>query len=168
MKKEFKLTEEQRGFAADNHEVLMKFLEDKKLPFDEFYDVVVFGYLYAVKLYDESDEQNKSEFEFVAREHMQNELNSYYAKQREQNQNVRVLSLDYTVSFKDGLTAGDVIADSNVNVSDDVCRKLSRKNYRLLSYTPTQSFVQCRAAQEVYRNSNNKEQKLKGNKKLKF
>ena len=76
MKKEFKLTEEQRGFAADNHEVLMKFLEDKKLPFDEFYDVVVFGYLYAVKLYDESDEQNKSEFEFVAREHMQNELNS--------------------------------------------------------------------------------------------
>ena len=114
MKKEFKLTEEQRGFAADNHEVLMKFLEDKKLPFDEFYDVVVFGYLYAVKLYDESDEQNKSEFEFVAREHMQNELNSYYVKQREQNQNVRVLSLDYTVSFKDGLTAGDVIADSKI------------------------------------------------------
>ena len=103
-------------------------------------------YLYAVKLYDECDEQNKSDFEFVAREHMQNELNSYYVKQREQNQNVRVLSLDYTVSFKDGLTAGDVIADSNVNVSDDVCRKLSRKNYRLLSYTPTQSFVQCRAA----------------------
>lgn len=146
MKKEFKLTERQRDFAADNHEVLMKFLKDKKLQADEFYDVVVFGYLYAVKLYDESDEQNKSEFEFVAREHMQNELNSYYAKQREQNQNVRVLSLDYTVSFKDGLTAGDVIADSNVNVSDDVCRKLSRKNYRLLSYTPTHSFVQCRAA----------------------
>ena len=38
MKKEFKLTEEQRGFAADNHEVLMKFLDDKKLPFDTLAD----------------------------------------------------------------------------------------------------------------------------------
>ena len=94
MKKEFKLTEEQRGFAADNHEVLMKFLDDKKLPFDEFYDVVVFGYLYAVKLYAESDEQDKSDFEVIAREHMQNELNSYYREKKEQNKNVRVLSHD--------------------------------------------------------------------------
>lgn len=146
MKKEFKLTEEQRGFAADNHEVLMKFLDDKKLPFDEFYDVVVFGYLYAVKLYAESDEQDKSDFKVIAREHMQNELNSYYREKKEQNKNVRVLSLDYTVSFEDGLTAGDVIADEKVNISDDVCRKLSRRNYRLLSYTPTQSFMQSRAA----------------------
>ena len=146
MKKEFKLTEGQRCFAADNHEVLIRFLENKKLPFDEFYDVVVFGYLYAVKLYDESDEQKDLDFEFVAREHMQTELNSYFKEKKEQNKNVRVLSLDYTVSFKDGLTAGDVIADDKVNISDDVCRKLSRRNYRLLSYTPTQSFMQSRAA----------------------
>lgn len=144
--KEFKLTEGQRGFAADNHEVLMRFLEDKKLSVDEFYDVVVFGYLYAVKLYDESEELKDLSFEFVARGHMQSELDSYFRKQKEQNKNVRVLSLDYTVSFEDGLTAGDVIADENVNVSDDVCRKLSRRNYRLLSYTPAQCFMQRKAA----------------------
>ena len=57
--KEFKLTEGQRGFAADNHEVLMRFLEDKKLSVDEFYDVVVFGYLYAVML-DAPRWRNKS------------------------------------------------------------------------------------------------------------
>ncbi len=144
--KEFKLTERQRGLAADNHEVLMSFLEDKKLPFDEFYDVVVFGYLYAMKLYDESEDQKNLCLETIAKEHMQNELDRYFVKQKEQNRNVRVISLDYTISFKDGLTAGDVIADENVNISDDVCRKLSRRNYRLLSYTPTQRFVQCRAA----------------------
>ena len=39
-----KLTLEQQTFAADNHNLVYAYLNEKKLPDDEFYDVVVFGY----------------------------------------------------------------------------------------------------------------------------
>ena len=42
---EVPLTYEQQRFAADNHALVFKFLNEHKLPEDEFYDVVVFGYL---------------------------------------------------------------------------------------------------------------------------
>ena len=45
------LTPEQKTFAADNHGLVYKFLNENQLPEDEFYDVVIFGYLKAVKEY---------------------------------------------------------------------------------------------------------------------
>ena len=39
------LTPEQKTFATDNHGLVYKFLNENQLPEDEFYDVVIFGYL---------------------------------------------------------------------------------------------------------------------------
>lgn len=42
---EVPLTKEQQDFAAEHHGLVYKFLNDNHLPEDEFYDVVIFGYL---------------------------------------------------------------------------------------------------------------------------
>ena len=48
---EVPLTKEQQAFATDHHGLVYKFLNENHLPEDEFYDVVVFAYLKAVKDY---------------------------------------------------------------------------------------------------------------------
>ena len=132
MKKEFKLTERQKQFASDNHHVLEDFLRYRKLPYSEFYDVVVFRFLLAVKQYDEREDLKQYSFNTIAKNHMRSALGNYFKKQKRQMKNVTLLSLDYPLADCEHLTLGDTIADERVNVCEDVCRKLSRENYRLL------------------------------------
>jgi len=42
---EVPLNKEQQAFAADHHGLVYKFLNENRLPEDEFYDVIIFGYL---------------------------------------------------------------------------------------------------------------------------
>lgn len=135
--KEFKLTEGQRRFAEDNHHILEDFLKYRNLPFDEFYDVVVFRFLLAVKQYDEREDLKQYSFSTIAKNHMRSALGNYFGKEKCRNEKVKVLSLDYPLPYGTHLTLGDVIADKRVDVSEAVCRKLSRKNYRLsnISYS---------------------------------
>ena len=39
------LTPEQSIFAAENHDLVLKFLKQRRLPMNDYYDVIVFGYL---------------------------------------------------------------------------------------------------------------------------
>ena len=41
---EVPLTKEQQTFATAHHNLVYKFLNENRLPEDEFYDVVIFGY----------------------------------------------------------------------------------------------------------------------------
>ena len=45
------LNEEQRSYAAENHDLIYKFLREKGWSADEYYDIAAFGYLAAVKQY---------------------------------------------------------------------------------------------------------------------
>ena len=45
------MTQEEREFAEQNHNLVIDFLRYRRLPMDEFYDVVIFGYLSAVQQY---------------------------------------------------------------------------------------------------------------------
>ena len=45
------MTQEEREFAEQNHDLVIGFLHRKWLPMDDFYDVVIFGYLSAVQQY---------------------------------------------------------------------------------------------------------------------
>ena len=47
MKKQMEpLTEQESAFAAEHHQMVSRYLNRKELPEDEYYDVVVFGYLH--------------------------------------------------------------------------------------------------------------------------
>ena len=45
------MTQEEREFAEQKHDLVIDFLRYRRLPMDEFYDVVIFGYLSAVQQY---------------------------------------------------------------------------------------------------------------------
>ena len=46
-----RLTTEQTSFAAEHHHVMLEYLDANQLSPDDYYDIVVFGYLEAVQQY---------------------------------------------------------------------------------------------------------------------
>ena len=45
------MTQEERDFAEQHHDLVIDFLRYRHLPIDDFYDIVIFGYLSAVQQY---------------------------------------------------------------------------------------------------------------------
>lgn len=60
------LTAEQSAFAAEHHELIGDYLRLRRLPVDEYYDTVVFGYLRAVRRYCTMPVLHKYKFATIA------------------------------------------------------------------------------------------------------
>lgn len=60
------LTGTQRQFAADNHDLIYSFLQERSLDIDSWYDVVVFGYLRAAARYLTEPRLRRYQFSTVA------------------------------------------------------------------------------------------------------
>ena len=45
------MTQEEREFAEQHHDMVIDYLRCKRLPMDDFYDIIIFGYLSAVQQY---------------------------------------------------------------------------------------------------------------------
>ena len=93
MKCEIPLTPEQRLFAAEHHDLVYKFLRKKQLSVDEFYDVIIFGYLRAVHRFFTLPELQKYSFKTIAWKGMEGELSDHRRKQRRPKHNADVISL---------------------------------------------------------------------------
>lgn len=83
------LTEKQRQFAADNHDLIYSFLREQDLDIDDCYDVAVFGYLRAVERYLEDPRLRRYQFSTVAWRAMRQSMVSFYrseARRKESEQ----------------------------------------------------------------------------------
>lgn len=76
----YPLTYQQRAFAAKNHRLVYKFLSEKGLSADEYYDVVIFGYLRAVRRYHTEPKIRKYRFSTIAWSCMRADLSNYMKK----------------------------------------------------------------------------------------
>lgn len=103
------LTQEQRDYAADHHNLIYAFLNKKHLRDDEFYDIVVFGFLRAVKRYFEEPELRQYSFTTIAWRGMEGKLNDYYKQQKRRNQHGFSLSLDSLLCEGESLSLEAVI-----------------------------------------------------------
>lgn len=88
------LTPEQREYAADHHNLIYAFLNKKHLRDDEFYDIVVFGFLRAVKRYFEVPGLSQYSFSTIAWGGMDSCLINYYTSQKRKECYGRTISLD--------------------------------------------------------------------------
>lgn len=88
------LTVEQQKYAADNHKLIYKFLCEKKLSEDEYYDIVVFGFLRAVKKYLENPSLNKYSFSTVAWREMHFCLIDHFKSQQRKKRYAEIISLN--------------------------------------------------------------------------
>lgn len=87
------LTPEQKTFAADNHGLVYKFLNENQLPEDEFYDVVIFGYLRAVRRFFVETNLQKYSFSTIAWNCMRVDLFNYNKMHFRKKRNAETISI---------------------------------------------------------------------------
>ena len=87
------LTPLERSFAEENHNLIYKFLNDKHLPEDDYYDVVVFGFLRAVKRYFAEPALQKYSFSTLAMWSMHREYLKFLKTKRSQKRTADIISL---------------------------------------------------------------------------
>lgn len=90
---EIPLTIEQKLFAAENHGLVYKFLKENHLSEDEFYDVIIFGYLRAVYRYFSEPNLHNYSFATIAWRGMQGCLSNYRRSQMSKKRNAEVISI---------------------------------------------------------------------------
>lgn len=81
-RKETPLTEKQSAFAAEHHALVYRYLSNRRLSQDEFYDVAVFGYLRAVRRYLELEALRQYAFTTIAWRAMDTEIGGFYRARR--------------------------------------------------------------------------------------
>lgn len=87
------LTPEQRLFAAEHHDLVYSFLNNKHLLENDFYDVVIFGYLNAVCDFLTRKDLQKYAFSTIAWRNMSRCLSNYYRDQHRQKRTATVISI---------------------------------------------------------------------------
>lgn len=144
MKCEVPLTHEQRLFAVENHDLVYKFLREKQLSIDEFYDVVIFAYLQSVRRFLTESKLEQYSFSTIAWSAMNRAIYNYYRSQRTPKHNADVISL-YIKADEDDLSLEETIAAPNPLMRQleeqlllhDLAKRISRQQMsivRLKSY----------------------------------
>lgn len=60
------MTHLQRQFAEEHQDTVFRFLNHKNLSIEDYYDIVIFGYLQAVQEYDENPALSRFQFNTIA------------------------------------------------------------------------------------------------------
>jgi RNA polymerase sigma-70 factor (ECF subfamily) len=107
MRKDYFMTERQREYAAEHHNLVYKYLSFKRLGIDTYYDIVITGYLRAVVNYDEREELRKYSFSTIAWKHMDSDLRNYWRYLSRAKRKADVISLDAGLSGFDGISFMD-------------------------------------------------------------
>ena len=115
------LTHEQRVFAAENHGLVHKFLRENRLPVDDFYDVVIFGYLRAVHRFFVEPELKKYSFATIAWNCMRVDLINFNKACNRQKRTAE------TVSIHVGLCEDDIPLEDSIPAPDDLMLQLEMK-----------------------------------------
>ena len=110
------MTNEEREFAEQEHQIVTDFLRCKRLPMDDFYDVVIFGYLSAVQQYFRNPPAGVA-FKAMAFRAMKDSVlrNSEY--------NARIKRCCYIMSLKD-MDSHDAIPDPKQDTEHQIESKV--------------------------------------------
>ncbi len=100
------LSNEEQKFAEIHHNIVLGFLKKKELSYEDWYDVVVFGYLRAVKKWFARQDLHIYSFSTIAYAAMRTNVGNELAKQKHQP-----LSLDNVIPGTDGITYMDILCD---------------------------------------------------------
>lgn len=114
---EVPLTKEQQNFAAENHGLVYKFLNDNHLPEDDFYDVIIFAYLKAVRDYFSDETAQKYLFPALAKYRMRLCLVDYYRAQSRQKRHAEIISMQLE-PYSSSRSLDELIAVPDIGMQD--------------------------------------------------
>lgn len=116
------LTHLQRQFAEEHQETVLRFLSRMRLPVEDYYDIVIFGYLQAVQEYDENPALSCFQFDTIAWTKMSDCLGKHYAyANRPKRKAPTVSTYAYT---KDGLTLDEILPDRRKDLQAQAADRL--------------------------------------------
>lgn len=95
------MTDEQRKFAEENHNLVYAFLSENGLSESLYYDVVIFGFLLAVQEYCENPKLKKYKFATVAWKRMRRELFNFRKYLSNSKRAVTTISLQSYIEHED-------------------------------------------------------------------
>lgn len=98
----------EQQFATENHYLIEKYLRIRRLPLDEWYDVVIFRYLLSVKRWFAIPELHNHNFEIIAFYAMRSAIGHEYEKQKRR---VKTVSIDEVIPGTTDLKFGDILSD---------------------------------------------------------
>ena len=92
-----RLTDSERKYAVDNHNLVYAFLHRYGYSLENYYDIVIFGYLKAVQVYHRRENLRKIyDFPFISWQYMRSEIGNYFRMEntRKRKPAEKVISLD--------------------------------------------------------------------------
>jgi RNA polymerase sigma-70 factor (ECF subfamily) len=98
-----RLTDIQRDFAEENHDLVLQYLRERGLKENDYYDIAVFGYLHAVQLFDEQPEDY--DFQRLAYKMMRSEIVEHVKSLCRGKRKAIVYRLDFSMRDKAALLA---------------------------------------------------------------
>lgn len=127
------LTETEKRFAEENHNLVYGFLHRYNYSIEECYNVVIFGFLKAVQIYNRrKDLQEKYDFPFIAWQYMRSEIGNNTrtenSQKRKPTEGVISLDAEYAEAEKfynvvSGKSAEDDVME--VELLNDIMENLS-------------------------------------------
>lgn len=119
------LTPTESKFAAENHDVVLRFLNFYNLDYHEYYDVVILRYLRACKSYCNEEKLRQYKFTTIAFRALSSAVHSY----RNSLQRKFELSLDDVCNDSSGTTFGDLLPDKKADVLQTIIDRETIREY---------------------------------------
>lgn len=133
---EYHLTDEERKFAEENHNLIYSFLQKYNLPADDWYDVIALGYLNAVRNWFNREDLHKYSFATIAFKAMYGTRGTTMRGiMRSRNNSVTLVSLQQPMDDEGTLTLEDVIQGSMCLEDECESSVQIQLNYSKLSKT---------------------------------
>lgn len=134
------LTFEEQVFAAQNHNLVYAFLQEKDLPEDVFYDVVIFGYMRAVQEYVSGKRFWAYSFSTIAWKRMENSVSNYCRYLASPIRSATIVSLFSPIVADADLTWEDVLSRKESSIlnfetrmlMEDLEKKLPKREMKII------------------------------------
>lgn len=120
--KQQKLTIQEAAFAAEHHDLIFRYIAKRGLSEDEYYDVLVFGYLRSVRQYLRNEELRRYSFSSIAWRAMDSSYSHYLFYKTAAKRNAPVLCLHGP--DHNAYTLEETIADA-YDMAEDVIQRIS-------------------------------------------
>ena len=136
-----KLTPKQKAFAEKNHNLIFSFLNENHLEDQDYYDIIVFGFLTAVVKYlTREDLMNRYAFSTIAYSSMRNSLSNHQKAQNRQKRKAVTISLETSLSDDSQFSLYDTIPGIDALMSDfetelllhEIASRVSNQQFRIV------------------------------------
>ena len=103
------MTHLQRQFAEEHQDTVFRFLRHKNLSIEDYYDIVIFGYLQAVQEYDENPALSRFQFSTIAWTKMSDCLGKHFSYENKPKRKAHTVSIHTRTD--DGLAIDEILPD---------------------------------------------------------